>query len=196
MTAATEAERADHCANASASGGDTCGTWCDVYCRQGIATCSSANTAYPRGGPRYFEPTDGSTPEAYCAAACANFSTDVLEGVSQTDQHFGYGDTVQCRLHHQQAGMIQGITEGPNAFQLHCGHGAIEPTELCTNQTQPNSINYCEFAIDFCPDLFDPGATAEDCRGLISDLVSRNVYREGPFQSFTEGASTGFWVAV
>ena len=178
--------RAEHCANASASGGDTCGSWCDVYCRQGVATCSAANEAYPPDRDTYFDEDPEVDPHALCEAACPDFSTEVLDGVSQVDQHFGYGDTVQCRLHHQQGAMIEGETGNRNAYALHCGHAAIEPTELCTNDARPNTVNYCEFALDFCPDLFPSGTDALACRGTLNALVEAGQYDDAPFLSFTD----------
>lgn len=181
-----EATRAEHCANASAAGGDTCGSWCDVYCRQGVATCSAANDAYTPGRETYFDEDPDADPYAICEAACTDFPTEVLDGVSQVDQHFGYGDTVQCRLHHQQGAIIEGETGDRNAFALHCGHAAIEPTELCEDQARPNSVNYCEFALYFCPDLFPAGTDEMACRGTIDALVRDGHYDEGPFLSFTD----------
>lgn len=183
--AATESDRLAACASASPSGGDTCGSWCDVYCRQGVATCSGANDAFLEGQRTWFDEDPDADPNAVCAAACPSFATDVLPGVSQTDQQFGYGDTVQCRLHHQQAAMIEGPEQASN-YGLHCGHAAIEPMELCLDTTRPNTVNYCEFALDFCPDLFPAGSTALDCRATLDALVSGGVYLQAPFQSFTD----------
>lgn len=178
-------ERAAACANASASGGDTCGSWCDVYCRQGVEICTDGNPDYPPMGAVHFDDDPAASATEECMAACAGFGTDVLDGVSQVDQHFGYGETVQCRLHHQQAAMIEG-PEQASAYNLHCGHAAPEPTELCTDTTPPNAINYCEFAIGFCPDLFEPGATTTDCRQAIQALIGDGVYVEAGFPSFTD----------
>lgn len=183
--AAGPGARAEACANASASGGDTCGRWCDVYCRQGVAVCTADNPDYPPAGTTYFDDDPDMDAMEECMAACPGFGTDVLDGVSQVDQHFGYGDTVQCRLHHQQAAILEGA-ESSSAYNLHCGHGAIVPTELCTDQTSPNEINYCEFAIDFCPDLFEPGATTNDCRQQLQALISDGTYVPAGFPSFTD----------
>jgi|GEM_PF-2431428 len=180
-------ERAAACANASASGGDTCGSWCDVYCRQGVSICTSENPDYPPMGAVHFDEDPGLDATEECLAACAGYGTDVLDGVSQVDQHFGYGETVQCRLHHQQAAMLEGPDQA-SAYNLHCGHAAPTPTELCTNNTPPNAINYCEFAIGFCPDLFEPGATTTDCRQQLQTLVGDGVYVEAGFPSFTDDA--------
>ncbi len=183
--AGSPAGRAEACANASASGGNTCGAWCDVYCRQGVDICSADNPSFPGGGTLHFDDDPKLDAAEECMAACGGFATDVLEGISQVEQHFGYGETVQCRLHHQQAAMLEGPDE-PSAYNLHCGHAGVEPTQLCTNDTPPNEINYCEFALDFCPDLFDPGATSNDCRQQIQALVAAGTYVEVGFPSFTD----------
>ena len=203
QAAATDDEvtRAAHCANASASGGDTCGSWCDVYCRQGVATCSAANDAYTPGRETYFDEDPNADPDAICEVACADFPTDVLDGVSQVDQHFGSGDTVQCRLHHQQGAIIEGETGDRNAFALHCGHAAIEPTEYCEDQARPNPVNYCEFALHFCPDLFPAGTDDMACRGTLNALVREGRYDDGPFLSFTDTdrnslGCLNYWIMV
>lgn len=178
-------EKAKHCAKANASGGTTCGSFCEVYCRQAIPVCTLAN---PNIDPMKSINFGGGSLEADTAACmelCQEFSTDVLPGVSQTEQHFGYGNTVQCRLHHLQAAMIQG-PEQFNAFGLHCGHGAPEPTELCLDDAPPNVINYCVFALEFCPDLFPPGTDDQACRGEVDSLVAQGLYKQGPFLSFTD----------
>jgi len=178
-------EKAKQCAKANASGGATCGSFCEVYCRQAIPVCTLVN---PNIDPmKSINFGDGSleADTAACMELCQDFSTDVLPGVSQTEQHFGYGNTVQCRLHHLQAAMIQG-PEQFNAFGLHCGHGAPEPTELCLDDAQPNAINYCVFALEFCPDLFPPGTDDQACRGEVDSLVNQGLYKQGPFLSFTD----------
>ena len=74
-----------------------------------------ANDAYAPGRETYFDEDPNADPDAICEVACADFPTDVLDGVSQVDQHFGYGDTVQCRLlHHQQGAIIEGETGDRN----------------------------------------------------------------------------------
>ena len=183
--ATTESQRLESCANASASGGDTCGSWCEVYCRQGVASCSGANEDYPANQRTWFDEDPNIDPHQACAEACPGFSTEVLQGISQTEQQFGYGDTVQCRLHHQQAAMIEGVEQASN-YGLHCGHAAIAPTELCLDTTRPNVVNYCEFALEFCPELFPAGTTAGICRSSLGALVDDGTYDEGPFLSFTD----------
>jgi len=178
-------EKMEFCANANASGGNTCGSFCEVYCRQAVPVCTSLN---PDIIPAKTIDFGGENPEAdneACMDLCSGFSMKVLKGVSQTEQHFGYGDTVQCRLHHLQAAMLQGPVEN-NAFGLHCGHAAPEPTELCLDDAPPNVINYCEFAIAFCPNLFAPDTDDQACRNKVGKLVDAGDYIEGPFKSFTD----------
>ena len=65
-----------HCAHASASGANTCGDLCEVYCTQMTLHCPS----------EYASP-------ATCATTCATFDEDgALNEVT--------GDTVQCRINH------------------------------------------------------------------------------------------------
>ena len=194
-------DKETYCANAAASGGNQCGSWCDNYCDIGTKICTSNNPDYPLSPtrPHLFDDDNALTAQEECQVAC-NFSTEVLDGVSQTDQHFGYGDTVQCRLHHFQAAMLEGPNQN-SAYGLHCGHGAPIPTELCTDQTSPNMINYCEFAIGFCPELFEEGTTTQECRTLMGSLIDDGTYKEGPFLSFTDTnrnsvGCLNYWVTI
>ena len=92
-----------HCSHAGPSGGDMCGSWCDVYCTLGFAHCSGPNQLYPD--------------QAACDAACGTFSE---EGGALDTQY----DTVQCRIYHLGA---------PSAAMpdTHCSHGAVEATAFC-----------------------------------------------------------------
>ena len=185
-------EKAIYCSYAAASGGDQCGTWCENYCAIGTRTCTTANTEYPNDKPTYFDDDPALDADAECRAAC-NFGTETnLPLLPMVMQHFGYGDTVQCRLHHYQAAVLQG-PEQRSAYGLHCGHGAPEPTELCLDDAEPNHINYCEFAIPYCPSLFAPGTDTTTCRNMILDLVEQEVYAQAGFESFahTSGANLG-----
>lgn len=73
---AAKAAPADHCAHGSASGADTCGTWCQVYCDTILDACDGSYT-----GP------------AACQTACEGFADD-----GNIDD--ATGDTVQCRIFH------------------------------------------------------------------------------------------------
>ena len=163
--AADPGDKAAACANASASGGDTCGSWCEVYCSQQAGIC-----------PGNFDDT------AACEAACAEMPADeaVLPGVSQTDQQFGYGDTVLCRLHHTQVALWQDMPD------MHCPHSSAESTlDTCDDAAPPNLANYCAFASEFCADHIAGVDTLEACRATVEPLVGR-VYREAGFESFTD----------
>lgn len=190
--AASGVERARLCSYAAASGGDQCGSWCDNYCATGVRTCSSANADYPPDARLWFEQEDDLTMEEECEAACDFPTRSTLPVLPVVPQHFGYGDTVQCRLHHYQAAILEGPDQASN-YSLHCGHGAPEPTELCTDDTEPNTINYCEYALAFCPELFEPGSDSRDCRAILDRLVAEGTYRQEGFESFahTSGATLG-----
>ena len=170
--ATTGADHDTFCAAASLSGGNTCGSWCETYCDYMEETCAVSNQ-YWVGVEDLF------ASRADCLSDCAGFSTDVMPGTGQTDQHFGYGDTVQCRLHHLKAAIIE-----PDAANLHCGHAQTQPMELCLNDTKPNVINYCVYLEKFCPDLIDP---KDDCGPMVQSLVP-GTYIEAGFPSFTDTA--------
>lgn len=76
--AGAAAEDATHCAHASASGGDVCGSNCDVYCRFMVGTCAGFDDV----------PT--------CLSTCASYPADGALNAAD-------GNTVQCRTYHAMA---------------------------------------------------------------------------------------------
>lgn len=170
---ATGPERAVHCAAANLSGGGVCGGLCDNYCLASTGACTRANPAY--AGPDVHASLDD------CRSACAALSTDVLEGIAQPEQLFGYGDTAQCRLHHTHAAMEM------DAFDLHCPHASPGSTrDTCDDAARPNLPNYCAFATAFCPGLFPAGTEVGDCIRMVGAEVMRGRYVDEPFESFTD----------
>lgn len=98
------------CAQAGLTGGNVCGSWCDVYCDVMERNCS--------GVPGSYLPPDE------CRSACAGFRTDGAPG----DQR---GDTVQCRIYHLTlAGNPAGSAPQD---QLHCPHGRAVPNAFCVD---------------------------------------------------------------
>lgn len=83
-----------HCDHAGFSGGNVCGNWCDVYCRDIQAYCTGAQEQY----------ADAAT----CATACGGFATTGNVGDLT-------GNTVQCRLEHLK------YADGAGAA-THCAH--------------------------------------------------------------------------
>ncbi len=175
--AATDEDRRAACAAAHASGGGVCGTYCEVYCNAGNALCTSANPDTGDWTPFL----DGDT----CAATCAGYSTDVLDGVPVVDQEFGYGDTVQCRLHHLQAAAIEGAAT-PEVYDLHCGHASAASTaDTCSDDARPNTVNYCAFVTQYC-DLFTTN-TIGVCQATLLPLIDFVPgYANGDFATFAD----------
>lgn len=161
------AQRTSACSAASISGGDVCGTHCDLYCTLAETVCT--------GGDALFSSRQA------CVAACSELGgmDDVLPNVSVTPQLFGYGDTVTCRLHHLQAAAVQ------NNAGLHCKHADPVPEALtCSNTASPNVTNYCVFASEFCGDHLAGVATLDACRASVEAVSAQ--YREAGFMSFTD----------
>ncbi len=102
----TYAERAEtdptNCAAAGPSGGNVCGTWCEVYCTQVAANCT--------GG-------DAITFDPDCATACADYPAD------GAPNSVG-GDSVQCRIYHS------GIPAGADPA-AQCPAAAPDGGEVC-----------------------------------------------------------------
>jgi hypothetical protein len=114
-----------------------------------------------------------------------------MPAISQTDQQFGYGDTVQCRMHHLQADLVYDHAEDTR-FDLHCPHASAASTEdTCQDIAPPNIPNYCHYAIDFCTDewsLFPEGTDRDGCAATLAPLLgdSDRPYQVGDHASFTD----------
>ena len=91
-----------HCPHAGPSGGNTCGTWCEVYCDQVAAHCTGADEIT-------------FTPD--CATVCAGYGTGGESGDLS-------GDTVQCRVTHS------GVPASVSSSQ-HCPHAGVDGGGTC-----------------------------------------------------------------
>jgi len=101
-----QAARADpvtHCSHATIGNG-LCGSNCQFYCDQFMATCVDPAIAY--------------TSNAACLTSCAGFSTSGMW--SDTT-----GNTLQCRTYH-----VLVATQGTQN-NTHCVHAAANPTAFC-----------------------------------------------------------------
>jgi hypothetical protein len=104
----TYAERAEedtaNCAAAGPSGGNVCGSWCDVYCTQVATNCTGANEIT-------FDPD--------CATECAGLAADA-PAISTM------GNSVQCRIYHS------GVPAGADP-STHCPHAAPDSSGFCVD---------------------------------------------------------------
>ena len=185
--AGDESTRRTACEKAALTGGQTCGSFCENYCDLAIQTCNLSNNVEYEGTALFMS---GGTPSpSACETACAEFPEDVLDGVSQTDQLFGYGGTVQCRIHHLQAAVVEG-QENPNSYGLHCGHASPGANDdLCSDIVEPNVINYCVFALHHCEGanaLFDSSYAHSDCVNFMNLVVAAGDYTQEGFASFAD----------
>lgn len=185
--AGDEPARRAACEKAALTGGETCGSYCENYCDLALQTCNSVRNAEYAGTPLFMS---GGTPSrSDCEAACPGYSDQVLDGVSQTDQLFGYGGTVQCRIHHLQAAVVEG-QENPNAYGLHCGHASSGANDdLCSDIAEPNVINYCVFALHHCQGdnaLFPATFAHSDCVNFMNTVVASGDYSQAGFESFAD----------
>ena len=169
------------------TGGGVCGGYCEVYCGLALEVCNPTNNPDYTGTPLF---TPGGTPSmSACLSACSGYPLDVLDGVSQTDQLFGYGDTAQCRIHHLQAAVVEG-QDGASNYTLHCGHAQpASDGDLCSDIAEPNVINYCVYALRHCSGanaILPPGMAHADCVSFLNGVVGSGDYREDGFASFAD----------
>jgi len=102
-----------HCKHASASGGDLCGKWCDVYCNLAQSACTGANKLYD-------------TP-ALCQTACNGIVKTGVPGATS-------GDSLQCRIYHL------GVASQTAALAtVHCPHAAVISKDGVCGAAAPTS---------------------------------------------------------
>ena len=93
-----------HCPHAGYTGAATCGDWCEVYCAAALQVCTGSNALY--------------ADMAECMTACSPL--DDTADIDVTD-----GDSVQCRLYHLSAAVLE---DDP---ALHCPHAAEDGGGVC-----------------------------------------------------------------
>jgi len=106
-TTAALGDPALHCPHAGLSGGNQCGSWCDVYCHLAQRNCTGSTTIYQD--------------TASCLATCSSFNSDGIVGVQ-------FGDSVQCRI--EMA--LRAGSETP-ATQVEFCPDAAPDSGVCTN---------------------------------------------------------------
>jgi hypothetical protein len=117
---AAEGNAPVHCAHASASGGNQCGSWCTNYCDLSMANCTGANALY--------------ADEGACLTACADFDATGAAGD-------GAGDTVQCRVTY--AGKAGGWG---NVAGINCPSAAVDGGGVCVDEvTAPLLLNEMDY---------------------------------------------------
>jgi hypothetical protein len=92
------------CEPASYTGGNVCGSLCEVYCFMQDQICTKA------GLPQF---PDAAT----CMTACATYD-------ARGAFHAASGNTLQCRLYHLTAAALQDVA-------THCPHTGALPTRFC-----------------------------------------------------------------
>jgi len=102
-----------HCSHGTPSGGDHCGTFCEVYCQLAIQNCNGSNVLY-----------SGSAAMTDCTTACAKFDATGKAGDTA-------GNTVQCRIYHL------GVAGQSAALATtHCAHG-LTASAVCQGGATP-----------------------------------------------------------
>lgn len=177
---------ATHCAHAGASGGNTCGTWCENYCAYTGESCS---TLY--------------ADDAACMTACAAFD-DTGPVNART------GDSVQCRItlgalaaaddtacaHAAEDGGA--VCRDPYSCAEYCG----TVTATCTGANAhyadvDTCMAYCETAA-----AWDAGFAGEldtntiSCRTLHAGLAAADADAHCPHASPAGGGVCGTWCDV
>jgi len=120
--------------------------------------------------------------EAECMTACDAMGSeeDILPGIPVTTQHFGYGNTSLCRIHHLHAAVYQSHPD------LHCNHASQSSTaDTCVDSAPPNTVNYCAFVTTFCTEYIASTDSQTACTPAVDPLVG-DVYLEAGHASFAD----------
>ena len=106
----------EFCDSAGFSGGNICGSWCDMYCHLDVAHCGQFAS------------------EGECQTACANFDTGGSANALD-------GDSVQCRIYHSMAAGL----DKPATAETHCPHAkVVSGDDMCGAPIEPPDCEtYC-----------------------------------------------------
>ena len=143
---ALQEDAALHCAHAGPSGGNVCGSWCEVYCDLSDKNCTGDDTLYDD--------------DAACLAGCEGFSEEGAAGDAE-------GDTIQCRIYHLG---VAGNDDGGGAG-THCPHGSADGGGVCSGEPDPVTCeSYCELVTTGCTGENDqyPTAGYDECVAYCS----------------------------
>jgi hypothetical protein len=128
-----------HCVHAGPSGGNYCGAWQEVLCRQHTQSCT------------------GTYSEFASAGACANLMGDVPATGAFGDLS---GDTLQCRATHMQ------VATGD---QTHCPHAGFTGDDVCGTWCDTycrDMQSYC--GTQFTSDYTDAAGCQTACSGFAA----------------------------
>jgi hypothetical protein len=90
----------DHCPHAGPSGGGSCGTPCEAFCKVALGACTGNNVQYATADE--------------CNTECAKFTADPANTYDAADTS---GDTFNCRMYH----LTVAATDDTSA-SAHCSH--------------------------------------------------------------------------
>jgi len=142
--AASYSAAVQHCDGAGFSGGNICGSWCDLYCQLDTAHCGN------------FASSDE------CSIACAGLADTGLP--TSLD-----GDTVQCRLYHYMASGL----DKPGSADTHCGHALVASAgDVCgTEVLAPSCSEYCAAVTTNCTGVFQQFSSTTECESACGTLA-------------------------
>ena len=142
--AESEEAAAMHCPHASPSGGNQCGSWCEVYCERTLdeAGCDEDNQMW--GGREDMR-------WGNCMAACEAYPADAAHDVTD-------GNSVQCRIYHA------GVAQKDDAPAMHCPHASSNGGGVCGTPCE----GYCNQMGAHCEGGFnDDRASCEAACGAV-----------------------------
>jgi len=114
LVAGTSAANAmTHCPHATHSGGNVCGSWCDVYCQMAIQHCTGNLTLFAS------------------TSACMTACSPIANTGKPNDAS---GNSIQCRIYHLGVASAGGATA-----VTHCPHAAVASKDNVCGTIAPST---------------------------------------------------------
>ena len=135
---ATGEDEARYCANAGPGGNGACGSNCENYCKLFAVACKDEFQKYAISAGA---PTDVDGGVTVCVNKCLGLADTGLFDSTQAGNYLG--DTIQCRLVHTSAAMLDAT---------HCAHAELKSSAKCFDDpmTIPDCQKFCHLALTEC----------------------------------------------
>ncbi len=142
MAAKGGSNAATQCTIAGPTGGNVCGSWCDIYCQMALTNCNADTKLF--------------NSLAQCPAQCEQIATTGKPGATS-------GDSVQCRIY--QLG-IAGSDQATS--KIYCPHAKVltDPGSPCSDQKAPpppTCSDYCQAVTTGCIGEFAQYVSNDAC---------------------------------
>ena len=96
---------------------------------------------------------------------------------------------IEYSFDHLEAAVVDGLTS-MSSYGLHCGHAKpVSDSGLCSDTVEPNTINYCVFAVHHCVGdnaVLPEGTEHSECVSIVNGALIAGDYGQNGFTSFAD----------